>query len=187
MKPRAAKVMKKVLTFVIFVAIVGAGYGVHKFLAHAKEAPLREEEDPNAMVVEVEAANESDSQVTISAMGTVMPSRTVTLFPEVSGKITYCSEKLVLGGRFKKGETVLRIDPKQYNLALSQQRAAVAQAQMELSMEKGRKAVAEREWHLIEDEVKPTEQGKRLALREIQLETAEASLAAAKIHPSDQK
>ncbi len=84
------------------------------------------------------------------------------------------------GGRVGKNETVLRIDPKQYELALAQNQANVAQAKMELSMEQGRKSVAEREWHLIEDEIKPTEEGKRLALREIQLETAEASLEAAK-------
>ncbi|MBW1873609.1 MAG: HlyD family efflux transporter periplasmic adaptor subunit, partial [Deltaproteobacteria bacterium] len=49
----------------------------------------------------------------------------------------------------------------------------------ELAREKGLKSVAEREWKMIRDEVQPTEEGKKLALREIQLENAQAMVASA--------
>jgi multidrug efflux pump subunit AcrA (membrane-fusion protein) len=51
---------------------------------------------------------------------------------------------------------------------------------MDLATEQARKEVAEREWALIANEVEPSEAGKKLALREVQLETAEASLKSAK-------
>jgi RND family efflux transporter MFP subunit len=101
------------------------------------------------------------------------------LFPEVSGKIVSQSKKLVPGGRFRAGERMLGIDSRDYNLAVKQQRAAVQQAQMELATERARGAVAKREWSLIDKGIEPTAEGKKLALREIQLETAEAALASA--------
>lgn len=173
------KILKKILKALPFFIIIAGGLGVYQFLAQAKEPPPRDEKSAAAMVVEVEKAANTKKRVTVSATGLVMPSRTVTVLPEVGGKITYCNPKLVPGGQFKAGEAVLKISPKEYDLVLQQQRASVAQAEMELSMEQGRKKVAEQEWNLIKKEVEPTEDGKKLALRETQLEAAKAALAAA--------
>ncbi|MDJ0765466.1 MAG: HlyD family efflux transporter periplasmic adaptor subunit [Myxococcota bacterium] len=171
--------LKSIIKGLLFFALIGVGILAYRMLAQAKETPPRDDETKNATVVEVSPALPSDQQVKIHAMGNVMPARTVTLSPEISGKITYCNKKLVPGGRFRAGETVLKVDPKQYELYLKQQRAAVARAEMELSMEQGRKAVAEQEWQLMEDDIRPTEEAKRLALRDIHLETAKATLASA--------
>jgi RND family efflux transporter MFP subunit len=97
----------------------------------------------------------------------------------VSGRIVYQSPRLVPGGRFSKGQILVRIDPADYDLMLKQQQARVVQTRMELARERGLKSVAEREWNLIRDEVQPTEEGKKLALREIQLENAQAAVDAA--------
>jgi RND family efflux transporter MFP subunit len=113
-------------------------------------------------------------------MGTVIPARKVEVFPEVGGRIVKQHDELVPGGRILKGQVIVRIDPRDYNLALAQQSAVVTKAEMDLATEKARKQVAEREWSLIADEVQPSEEGKKLALREVQLETAEASLESAK-------
>jgi multidrug efflux pump subunit AcrA (membrane-fusion protein) len=172
-------IFRRIFKILPFFIIVAAGLGIYQFLAQAKEPPPRDDKSHNAMVVEVEKATNSKKQVTVSATGLVMPSRTVTLIPEISGKITHCNPKLVPGGRLKAGETVLKISPKEYDLFLQQQRSVVAQAEMELSMEQGRKRVAEQEWSLIKKEVEPTEEGRKLALRETQLGAAKASLAAA--------
>jgi RND family efflux transporter MFP subunit len=112
-------------------------------------------------------------------MGTVTAAQTVTVLPEVSGRIVYQSSRLVPGGRFSKGQILVRIDPTDYDLALKQQQARVVQAKMELARERGLKSVAEQEWNLIRDEVQPTEEGKKLALREIQMENAQVAVDAA--------
>lgn len=174
------KVLKRILSALPFFVIIGLGIGVYQFLAQAKAAPPREESKKKGLVVEVEQTGSSSERVIVAATGLVMPSRSVTLHPEISGKVAYCNPKLIPGGRFKAGETVLRVDPTEYDLFLEQRRAGVAQAEMELMLEKGRKRVAEKEWHLIEDQIVPTEEGKKLALRESQLDAAKASLAAAK-------
>ena len=84
------------------------------------------------------------------------------------------AEEPVTGGRFSPGQILVRIDPADYDIMLRQQQARVVQAKMELARERGLKSVAEREWKLIQDEVQPTAEGKKLALREIQMENARA-------------
>jgi RND family efflux transporter MFP subunit len=171
--------MKKVFTVLSFIAIIGAGVGAMTFFSSQKTEAERQPVQPKATIVSAVEARVVSERALVSVMGTVVPARSVTIVPEVAGKIVGQGENLVPGGRFKKGQTVVRIDPRDYELALEQQRARVAQAGVELATEKGRKAVAEREWSLIKDQVTPTEEGRRLALHEIQMETAEAALSGA--------
>ena len=172
--------MKKVLKLLLGLAIIGAGVAVYMALVHFKKEPERRPPpDPSVAVTVVEAEPAGES-VTVRAMGTTIPARQVTLLPEVSGKAVWVSPDLVPGGRVPAGQLLVRIDPRDYDLAIEQQRAAVGRAEMELATERARKAVAEREWALIADELEPSEEGRRLALREIQIETAETALESAR-------
>ena len=171
--------MRKILKAVLVLAIVGAGYGVYLFLKTSRDVPQRQAPGQRPTLVEVIPATEAEEPVTVSAMGTVIAAQSVTVFPEVSGRIVYQSSRLVPGGRFSRGQILVRIDPADYDLMLRQQQARVVQAKMELARERGLKSVAEREWKLIQDEVQPTAEGKKLALREIQMENARAAVDAA--------
>ena len=171
--------MRKILKAVLVLAIVGAGYGIYLYLKTSRDVPERQPPGQRPTLVEVVEAKPAVEPVTVSAMGTVMASQTVTVFPEVGGRIVYQSPRLVPGGRFSKGQMLVRIDPADYDIMLRQQQARVVQAKMELARERGLKSVAEREWKLIQDEVQPTQEGKKLALREIQLENARATVDAA--------
>jgi RND family efflux transporter MFP subunit len=171
--------MRKVLKAVLVLAIVGAGYGIFYYLKTSREVPHKQPPGQRPTLVEVIEAKPAGEPVTVSAMGTVTAAQTVTVFPEVGGRIIYQSNRLVPGGRFSKGQVLVKIDPTDYDLTIKQQQARVVQARMELARERGLKSVAEREWKLIQDEVQPTEEGKKLALREIQLENAQAAVDAA--------
>jgi RND family efflux transporter MFP subunit len=172
--------MKRLLKALLIVAIVGAGFFVYRILASARTNPEKKPPKESVAIVSVVEARSVTERISIASMGTVLPSRTVTLFPEVGGRVVYQSPNLVPGGRFRKGERILKIDPRDYDLSEQQQDANVRRAEMDLATERARKVVAEQEWELIKGEVQPTEDGKRLALRDIQLETAEAALASAK-------
>lgn len=172
--------MKKFLKFLLVIGVIGIGVAALVFLMQMKPEPERKKPPDPSTVVRVTRAESASEPITIRAMGTVIPARKVEVFPEVGGRIVKQSEELVPGGRIPKGKLVVRIDPRDYNLALSQQAAVVTKAEMDLATEQARKEVAEREWALIAEEVQPSEAGKKLALREVQLETAEASLESAK-------
>jgi len=177
---RAMSILRWGTKFLIFCAILALGYFIFSHLRSSKPPPKRTEQKSLSSVVAVVAAKPAGSAIQVVAMGTVVPARQVNISPEVSGRIVRQSPELVPGGRFKAGDIILRIDSRDYELAVKQQMASVAQAELKLAQEAGLKAVAEKEWSLIKDRITPTEAGRKLALREIQIASAQASLDAAK-------
>jgi RND family efflux transporter MFP subunit len=80
----------------------------------------------------------------------------------------------VAGGFFEAGETLFRLDSREYGLAVTRARAAVAQAELRLETERQEARLALAEWELL-----GTGEPTALALREPQIAEADASLAAA--------
>ncbi len=171
--------MKSYLRAILVVMILIIGFFAYTYLIRTKPVPKRIPAEERATAVEVISAEPGSEHVIVSAMGLVMAAKSITVLPEVHGRIVVQNSKLIPGGSFKAGELLVKLDPRDYELAVKQQSARVVQAEAELAKERGLKAVAEREWSLIQDEVKPTEEGRKLALREIQLENSQAMLASA--------
>ncbi len=172
--------MKRFLKLLLGLAVIGAGVGAYLLLVHFRKEPERRAPPDPAIAVMLIRAEPADEPVTVRVMGTTVAARQLTLLSEVGGRAVWVSPDLVPGGRVTAGQVLVRIDPRDYDLAIEQQRAAVGRAELDLATERARKAVAEREWALIADDVQPSEEGRRLALREIQIETAETSLESAK-------
>jgi RND family efflux transporter MFP subunit len=63
--------------------------------------------------------------------GTVSPRTESDLVPEVSGRVTWVAPSLVSGGFFEPGEVLLRIDPRDHQVALARARANVERARSE--------------------------------------------------------
>ncbi len=82
---------------------------------------------------------------------------------------------MVPGGRLKKGETVLRVDARDYKTAQAQAQAQVEQMRLQVVQEESRKDVAAKEWKLLGDNRPQAEAA--LALRLPQLANARAQLA----------
>lgn len=129
--------------------------------------------------VEVMQAKRGPHVIHIEAGGTVIPSREVNLSPQVSGRVVELNDALVPGGFVEAGEALLRVDPRDYEFLVEQQKAQVARAEFTLKDELGRRAVAEQEWELLGKSIQTTEAGRELALRGPQLAQAEANLKAA--------
>jgi len=172
--------MRKVLRVILPVLVIAAGVAVAVRLIRTRPRAARTPPRAVATLVEVITCSEGSEQVVIEAMGTVVPAKAVVVQPQVTGRIIEQNPKLVPGGRFNKDEVIARIDPRDYELAVEQQKAAVQRATFELKVEEGRRVVAKREWNLLESDLAESEAGRALALREPQLETAKAALAAAR-------
>jgi len=130
-------------------------------------------------VVESIIAKEADRTIILSSFGTVIPARKITLKPQVSGNIIWKNKGLIPGSLLKRNETIIRIDPSDYILALRQHEANLKAAEVDLKIENRRKAVAEHEWQLIEKGIETTEKGRELALRKPQEELAKAKVNSA--------
>jgi len=170
---------RKLIQALLVLAIVAAGAAIFIGLVASRKAPPKEQRGEIVTPVKIAIIEQIDTPVTIRAAGTVLPARHVDLRPQVSGPIVAMSDALQPGGFFRQGELMARIDPRDYEFAVSQRKAEVARARLEVEQEQGRQAIAEREWALLGEQVQTDERGKALALRKPQLRSALAALQAA--------
>jgi RND family efflux transporter MFP subunit len=86
----------------------------------------------------------SAQQVAITSTGSVAVRSYVTLTPQVSGKVVATSSALRSGGRFSAGETLVKLEQRDFTLALAQAQADVASAEasLQLSLAEGSAAVS---------------------------------------------
>ena len=71
----------------------------------------------------------------VTSRGTVSPRTETTLVSEVSGQIVAVSPAFVSGGFFKKGDVLIRMDPRIYEANLKRARAEVAKARTGVATE----------------------------------------------------
>jgi RND family efflux transporter MFP subunit len=71
--------------------------------------------------------------VTIASRGIVTSRRNIELVSEVSGKVIWVAPEFLQGGYIGEGTPLLRIDPIDYEVALSDAKAAVASARLSLA------------------------------------------------------
>ena len=156
------------------VLVVGAAGTILtvKFKTKAESKPS-ERKLPSVRVI---TAKPDTYTFQIQSQGTALPRTTIPLVSEVSGKVVSMSKKFDAGQVFNKNDILLTIDQRDYELALAQAKATLAQADLRLQMEVKEAAVVRREWKLI-NQVEPT----GLQAREPQLAEAKAALAAAQV------
>ncbi|MFH5831589.1 efflux RND transporter periplasmic adaptor subunit [Halalkalibaculum sp. DA3122] len=131
-----------------------------------------------AMLVDVIEVQRGTYEPTIRAMGTVMPSQDITLSPRVSGQVMERSPNFTPGGYVEKGETLLQLDPSDYENTLQQRESDLSQAMSDLKIEMGRQNVAQQDYQLLSDTL--SEENRELVLREPQLEAARSEVQSAR-------
>ena len=168
--------MKKLFRFVLPPALIVASIIVVAILASNRPEPPERESVETAMLVDTIEAEPAGDHFVVDAQGTVQPRTQTTIVPEVSGKVTQISDQFVAGGFFRAGDTLVEIDPSDYETALKQAEAELAAARAKLSDERSRSQQARRDWQQLHgDEREPSP----LVLRIPQLEQARAAVQAA--------
>lgn len=170
--------MKSTLKVILPVLVTAAGIGTMMALVKTRPEPPRREATNEGLLVETQMLRAGDHEVHVRAQGVVAAAQQVIVSSEVGGRVRWQNDELVPGGRFTKGATVLRIDPRDYQLAVEARSADVNRASLELQLERGRQRVAEREWQAFGGETGEGE-GRELALRRPQVETAQTAVRSA--------
>ncbi len=166
------------LKVVLPVLIIAIGIAAFILLTHLKKEPPRQQPRAQGVLVETTRLAAVDHQVIVYASGTVSPARQISLTSQVAGRISQVSPKLVAGGLVSAGEVLFEIEAADYQLAVEQARAEVAQGEVALAKEQEQARIAREEWTRIDlpDKGEPGP----LVSREIQLKQQQAILAAAK-------
>lgn len=167
-----------ILRTLVPVAVLAAGAAVALWLMETGPQAKPRPQARNATLVAVSTVDYGPQQTVVSGMGTVAAARNVELKPRVNGEIIELNRNLVPGGHFRKGETMLKIDPTDYRLAVRQLATDVAKAESDLQLEQGNQLVAQKEYKLLGETVSNEE--KALMLRRPQLENLRATLEAAR-------
>ena len=178
--PRPVRVVVEMVRFLMPFLILGlAILGAAALLSSSPEA-VRNEYETRAALVETIVPETGSEIAEIVAYGTVEPHRELVLQPQVGGRVIRMNENIRSGGRVTAGEMLFAIDPRDYELAVTQREAEVANAAVALQLEEARGTVARREWELLGDSIETSEIGEQLARREPQRIEKEAALAAAR-------
>ena len=161
--------------FIIALGVAGASY-------ISKTAPRAQKRPPERTIalVRTQALFPESHQIAVAAMGTVIPAKEITLKTRVSGEVQAIHPEFVEGGFIRSGEKVLKIDPRDYELAIARQESAVVNAEYALKVEMGYQDVAQREWSLLNPDQPAGAQEAELALRKPHLAKARSDLAAAR-------
>jgi RND family efflux transporter MFP subunit len=165
--------LKAVLPVVILVLAGGIAYSI----VTTAPQPERHPKPRQPRLVETVDIDLTKQILTIEAWGQVQPVHQIILRSQVNGKIIAVDPELVPGGRFSKGETILRLDPMDYVLAVRQRQADLAKARVALVLEEGNQTVAKQEFDLLGETI--NEQEKALVLRLPQLSAMKADVDAA--------
>lgn len=176
----------KVKKFLIPPAVILLGILLMGVLSNARKKPAQIEREFAGVLVEIMEAQSQDKVVTIKSNGTVTPRDEVMIMPQVGGKIVWVNPKLESGGFLNKDEELVHIEKVDYELAVQQAEAMVAQAEVRYQMEVANSDIARKEWELVTqsreallgEETQDTEPD-ALVLRQPQMKQAEADLASA--------
>jgi RND family efflux transporter MFP subunit len=126
--------IKKLL---IPAAIVGACGFVAIWMVMQTPRPAEKHPEPPVLLVEVIQAKASSVNIKVKAQGSVSPRTETTLVTEVSGMITEVSPAFQVGGFFKKGDVLIRIDDRNYRAEVKRAEAAVTSQKMNVTRETG--------------------------------------------------
>ena len=164
--------MNRKIILPIIVLIIGA-VGTY-VLIQSKEGVQSKPIEKSPPLVRVQSVHPTDFQIVVRSQGTVTPRTQTTLISQVAGQITSVSPAFVSGGFFEKGDVLLTIDPRDYEVAVAQAQVGVAQAKLRLRREEEEAAMARAEWERL-----GTGEPSDLVLRKPQIAEARATIDAA--------
>lgn len=117
----------------ISASVIAVGLAGMMGLAAMKTPPAEVDATERPIVVNTRTVVEENVQVIISGYGEVRPLEVVTLAPEVAGRIVEIHPRLRTGEIIAAGETLFRIDPRDYQASLAEASATVVQLKAALS------------------------------------------------------
>ncbi len=164
---------------VLPILILGLALGGGYWLMNKPPAADKDDGPPprTSRIVDVITVPPTVESLVVEAMGTVMPSKQIELRPRVGGYVISIHPQLIPGGVIAENDTMLTLDPTDFELTVKQREADLASTQSALELEKAQQATAREELALIGERV--SDEDKRYVLREPQLANIEAQIKSA--------
>ncbi len=170
--------------------ILGFGAATFTLLMALRPRPQAQEPPRLTPLVVTVPADVRSGHLTIRGSGTVRPKSEITLSPQVAGRIAWVAPSFVSGGRFEKGDLLVRIEADDYLNAVQAAEAEVAQRNVDLLTWEEQRELAIEEYERFREReglTAPvdTSELSGLVFRDPQLRAAEASLRRAEAGLAD--
>jgi RND family efflux transporter MFP subunit len=149
-------------------------------LVSSRDAPKKLIKREKGALVRVVKVKRADYALLLKGTGTVQPARSVTIVPEVSGRLRYVSDSMVPGGMFTEGKVLMKIEDVDYRLNVERAMAALAMAEYELLKVEGEARVARSVWKSSTNAAEKGAEPNPLVVHIPQLKRARAGLVSAK-------
>ncbi len=169
--------MKVALKIIIPIAILVLAIGAFKFLGTLKPEPKSKQPPPIVPTVEILKISPEDHAPPVKSYGTVSSYFETALTPQVSGRITYVSEKFRVGETIDTEHLLVKIDPTDYEAALATEEANLTVAERTFAEEEIRAEQASGDWKASGRDLSKASE---FVLRKPQLAAAQANIASAK-------
>ena len=111
----------------------------------------------------------------IQSQGTILPANEIIVLAEINARVDWVSGKMEVGSSFYKGDTLVKLDKRDYELALISAESNILNAKVNLEREQAEFDLAKKEWERV-----GSGKASDLTLRKPQLAQAEAIWAASK-------
>ncbi len=160
---------------VIALAVLGA-----VILYKTRPIPKPREVKEMASLVTLQSLQKTSQPVRLRTTGTVIPARQIALQAQVGGEVISMNPSFIPGGRLAAGDSILTLDPVDYELALTLRKAEVEQTALAYAKELGMQEVARHEWDLIDSRDEVSDLQRKLILRKPHLQAAQSAMASAK-------
>jgi multidrug efflux pump subunit AcrA (membrane-fusion protein) len=153
------------VNLVVSAAILAASLYGYTFLGKRQRPARTKPPKPTATAVSTAPLQVHSGPISITANGVVVPLRELRLASEVAGRVTRLSENMRPGRRVSQGETLVEIDPIEFELEVRRLRAQQSQERAELAA--------------IETSIENTTELLRFAADQVDLSKRESQRAAA--------
>ncbi len=171
---RKTGLLMRSLKFILpLLVLLGALIGVMVMGMFKPKAQTKDEPPRSTPVVTV-YAQARPVALYVTSQGEVRPRTGINFAAQVGGRVNWLAPGFLEGGRFKRGEVLMRLESAEYDLRVTQAEANVAQAQTVLTREVSESEIAKRDWADLGQGV-----ASPLTLREPQMAEAQARIAAA--------
>lgn len=186
---KPADAFARLSPFMKGVTVIGVGILGFALLIVFRPRPEAQEPPRRIPLVVTAPADVRSGNLTIRGNGTVRPKSQIILSSQVAGRVEWVSPAFASGGRFEKGDLLLRIERADYVNRVDAASAAVAQREVEVLQWKEEQELAREEYQrLVAREGLDAPDSASLSsliFREPQLQAAKANLRSAEAQLAD--
>ena len=169
------KIKKSDSQLVAVIAFIVGSFMVSGMLQSGYNPPAKKETKQRLILVKTKEVETSKQRISFNVSGIIESRNEIDIVPQVSGRVFKIHDKFFSGGSFRRGNTLFRIEPDDFEFEVSKKRAEFSSAKTAYELELAESRAAIMEWKQERGDLQVPE----LVSRKLQLNEAKSKLKSA--------